>query len=299
MEAPPRPSLFGYPGSLAEAARRQSLTPAAISQQIKALERDIGVTLLRRAGRTMMPTAAGHRLLSSAQALLREERALLNLAHSDTSSGDLRLGTINTALHGFLPAALGQFNAAHPHVRVFIQSGTTQNLVQALRDEVIDVAVCLHPSFRLPKSLSWAQWREEPLIVLAPARLAKQRPLQLLREQPFLRYDRSLGGGQQAERFLRDNDIAPRERFELSSLLAIALMVDQGLGVSLVPDIDSPLLHGLRIARLPVPAPQALRRFGVLWHRSGRRSDVVEAFVLEANTALGTGHEGREIPTST
>ncbi|HCY5725501.1 TPA: hypothetical protein O1Y73_002722, partial [Staphylococcus aureus] len=51
-----------------------------------------------------------------------------------------------------------------------------------------------------------------------------------------VRYDRSLAGGRLADRYLRAQGIAPLERMELNSVLAVAMMVDQGLGVGLVPD---------------------------------------------------------------
>ena len=60
-------------------------------------------------------------------------------------------------------------------------------------------------------------------------------PLALLRTRPLVRYDRSLAGGRLADRYLRAQGIAPLERMELNSVLAVAMMVDQGLGVGLVP----------------------------------------------------------------
>ncbi len=269
-------------GSLAEAARRRNVTPAAVAQQVRTLERELGQVLVGRSGRTVQPTAAGHRLLARAQELLRSEATLRAAVRSDEVAGELRLGAINTALHSLLPHILGRFARAHPAVKVFIRSNPSQLLHDAMRQDEIDLAVCLHPGFGLSKALAWRELREEPLVVLAPVALAGSDPLQLLSEQPLLRYDGALGGGQQAARYLRGHGIVPRERFELSSLLAIAMMVDQGLGVSLVPDIDSPLTAHLRIARLPLPDAPGPRRFGILWPRSSPRAALVSAFLAEA-----------------
>jgi DNA-binding transcriptional LysR family regulator len=169
-------------------------------------------------------------------------------------------------------------------VTVFIRSAVTQQLFEAVRDEELDAAVCLHPEFTLSKSLAWEQLHEEPLVVLAPPALARRAPLDLLREQPLLRYDRSLGGGKQADRYLRKHGIVPVERFEQSSLLAIAMMVSEGLGVSLVPDIGSPLTDGLAIARVPLPDQVDPRRFGVLWRRANPRARLVGAFLEQARS---------------
>ena len=266
-------------GSMAEAARRQDLTPAAVAQQLKALEKELGASLVARSGRTVLPTPAGHRLLQRAGDLLKEVGNLHAVVREDLVVGELRLGAINTALHTVLPQILGRLSRAHPEVTVFIQAGNTQQLLEALRRDEVDAAVCLHPGFSLAKAMAWELLREEPLVVLAPAALADGDPLELLRTQPLLRYDRALGGGKQADRYLRQHGIVPIERFELSSLLAIAMMVNEGLGVSLVPEISSPLTAGLKLARIPLPDLTEPRRFGVLWRRGGARAALVGAFL--------------------
>lgn len=274
--------LVAETGSIAEASRRLGLTPAAIAQQLRALERDLGASLVARAGRTVAPTPAGHRLLGKAQDLLREINSLPAAVREDGVSGELRLGTINTALHTLLPNLLGHLARAHPKVTVFIRSGLSQELIKAVRQDEIDAAICLHPEFAVPKSMAWKLLRAEPLVVLAPSHMTHEDPLDLIRREPFVRYDRSLGGGKQADRYLRKRGIAPNERFELSSLLAIALMVHEGLGVSLVPDIQSPLTSGLNICRIPLVDLREPRQFGVLWRRGSPRCSVVTAFLEQA-----------------
>jgi len=274
--------LVAETGSMAEAARRQDLTPAAVAQQVRALERELGASLVARSGRTVLPTPAGHRLLERAVELLREMGNLQAAVREDVVAGELRLGAINTALHTVLPHILGRLARAHPQVTVFIQAGTTQQLFEALRNDEVDAAVCLHPGFALAKAMAWELLREEPLVVLAPVEFAACDPLELLRTQPLLRYDRALGGGKQADRYLRQHGIVPIERFELSSLLAISMMVSEGLGVSLVPEISSPLTAGLQLARIALPHPVEPRRFGVLWRRGCARARLVAAFLEQA-----------------
>lgn len=282
--------LVAETGSMAEAARRRGLTPAAVAQQLRALEREVGAPLVARSGRTVQPTPAGHRLLAQTHEVLRHVGNLYSVVRDDVVAGELRLGAINTALHTLLPRILGGLARAHPGVTVFIRSGMTQDLFDAVRKDDIDAAVCLHPDFDLAKSFGWKQVREESLVLLAPTALAHRPPLELLRSEPFLRYDRTLGGGRKANLYLRQHGITPRERFELSSLLAIAMMVSEGLGVSLVPDIDSPLTHNLNIQRLTLPDPGEPRRFGVLWKRGSARSRLIGA-LLEQMSERSAHHQ--------
>ena len=275
-------------GSMSEAARRLDLTPAAVAQQIRTLERELNAPLLARAGRTVQPTEAGHLLVQRARNLLREVGDIKTLLNSDAAGGELLIGTINTAIHSLLPDILARFVKTHPGVKVFLQSGTTATLHKAVQQGELDAAVCLYPPYVLAKTFDWSLLREEPLVLLAPSRLARRDPHELLRTSPFIRYDRALGGGKQADRYLRAAGIVPQECFELSSLLAIAMMVDRGLGVSLVPDIASPLLDGQRIVKIPLPRPSEPRRFGVLWLRASPRQRLIRGFVDSAASVIET-----------
>jgi DNA-binding transcriptional LysR family regulator len=80
--------------------------------------------------------------------------------------------------------------------------------------------------------------------------------------------------------------IVPRERFQLSSLPAIAMLVDRGLGVSLAPDASVPGLRGLRVARLPLPDQTYHRRLGIVWPRTSVRTRLIRALVQEARKAV-------------
>lgn len=273
-------------GSMAEAARRLDITAAAVAQQIRILEREFDAPLLARAGRTVLPTPAGHRLAQSAPQLLRELANAKTHVSQEGTAGELVIGTINTALHSLLPDILAGFVKKCPDAKVFLRSATTRELYEAVRQGELDAAVCLHPSFALAKTFDWTLLREEPLVLLVPRQLAHLDPHTLLRTQPLIRYDRSLGGGQMVERYLRAAQIAPQERFELSSLVAIAMMVERGLGVSLVPDTALNLPDGQGVVRLALPEESQSRRFGVMWLRSSARLPLIHRLVDCARTVV-------------
>jgi len=274
--------LVADTGSFAEAARRLGLTAMAVAQQVRVLERELNTQLLARSGRTVRPTPAGYRLMERARGLLVEFADLRLHVNDQALAGELRLGTINTALHSIVPDMMASFAKTHPQVSVSIRFGTSAALLRAVQTGELDVAVCLHPPFALTKGYAWEQLREEPLVVLAPSRWKNRDPLELLRREPLVRYDRTLGGGQQADRYLRKHGIVPRERFELNSLVAIAMMVERGLGVSLLPETHSPLTAPLRVARIALPDATERRRFGIIWQRSSARLPLVTGLVAAA-----------------
>jgi len=275
-------------GSMAAAARILNITPAAVAQQIHSLERQVGAPLIARAGRTVSVTEAGTRILERARALLRDVADLRAVASDDGTSGELRLGAGTTALTGILPDILMRTVARFPQISVFIKPGYSVDLHRAVESGELDAAIVLEAPFALHKTCGWELLREEPLVVLAPESLAGSDPHELLATQPLIRYDRNQWGGHQVDEYLRMARIKPRERCELNALNAIAVMVDRGLGVSLVPDWARPWPEGLRLVRIPLPRAVEPRRIGIVWNRSTIRIRLVNAFLEDARAATFT-----------
>ncbi len=275
-------------GSMAAAARLLNITPAAVAQQIHTLEREIGAPLIARAGRTVSVTEPGARILQRARELLRQVAELSAVASDADTAGELRLGAGTNALTGILPDILVRVVERFPRIKVFIKPGVSPDLHHAVESGEIDAAIVLQAPFVLPKTCDWELLREEPLIVLAPLGMAGRDPHELLATEPLIRYDRQQWGGRQADQYLRAAGIVPRERFELNALNAIAVMVDRGLGVSLVPDWAQPWPQGLQLARIPLPLAFEPRRIGVVWSRSTIRIRMVTVFLQECRAAQAT-----------
>ncbi|WNL46394.1 LysR substrate-binding domain-containing protein [Dyella sp. BiH032] len=273
-------------GSMAAAARVLNVTPAAVAQQIRTLERELGATLIARVGRTVSVTEQGSRILERSRELLRSVSDLRSVANDSAVSGELRLGACPTALAGMLPDVLARMVDAFPQINVFIKPGYSVDLYRAVEAGDLDAAVVLQAPFPLPKTCEWLLLREEPLIVLAPKSMAGRDPHELLSTEPLIRYDRNQWGGRQADDYLRANGIVPRERFELNALNAIAVMVDRGLGVSLVPDWAQPWPEGLQLVRIPLPHPAVPRRIGIVWSRSSVRVRLVTVLLQECKKAI-------------
>ena len=274
-------------GSMAAAARVLNITPAAVAQQIRTLERELGAPLIARAGRTVSLTEEGSRILQRARDLLRDVADMRSVANDSEVSGELRLGACPTALAGMLPDILARMVEAFPQINVYIRPGYSAELYRAVETGELDAAVVLQAPYNLPKTCDWQLLREEPLVMIAPARLAGRDPHELLRTEPLIRYDRNQWGGRVADDYLRRAGIVPRERFELNGLNAIAVMVDRGLGVSLEPDWAKPWPEGLDLVRIPLPLPSEPRRIGMVWSRSTVRIRLVTVLLQESRAATG------------
>ncbi len=221
-------------GSIAEAARIEHLTAAAIGQRVQVLERELGFKLLSRSGYTAQPTQAGSALLPRARRMVREAALLKSDASVDGLSGTLRIGAISTVLTGLLPSALRKFTSAAPDAKGVIVPGTSRGLFRMLQAGEIDAALIVDPPFALPKTLSAVCLRHEPLVLLTPQG-AGVSPTKLLRDLPYIRYDPNAWGGRYAAGWLADQGIEPSVLCDLDALEAIAMLVSDGMGVSLVP----------------------------------------------------------------
>jgi DNA-binding transcriptional LysR family regulator len=273
-------------GSIAEAARRLNLTAAAVAKRIRALEHEIGTVLVSRSGRTIRPTEAGAAIVERARHFVSQARDFRSIAATERPSGQLRLGAFQSAMSGLLPDILALMREKHPQIDIHIASGISSALYRKVLDAEVDAAIIAKPPFAIPKSCDWRLLREEPLILLTRAPAPSRKPRAILASEPFIRLDRNLWPGRLVDSYLRKAGIRPREVFEIDGGVAIAVMVDRGLGVALLPNLAPPWPEGLSLAKLPLPDATAFaRRIGVVWSRASPRLRLVYAFLEQATIA--------------
>jgi DNA-binding transcriptional LysR family regulator len=275
-------------GSIAEAARRLNLTPAAVALRIRSIEAEVGASLIARSGRSVKLTEAGAAILPRARKFLGEVRDLKSIASNDKPSGELRLGTIQTVLAGLLPDVLRQMRERYPRIEVHIARGGSVELYPKVLSGDLDAAIIAQPPFAIPKVCNWRALRTEPLIVLTPASMTVRDAHSILRTEPFIRLERKTWAGQLVDGYLRSAGIRPSERFELDSPEAIAALVDRELGVSLVHDWAPPWPEGLRLRKLPIRGSAFARCVGLIWTRASLRLRLIQAFLEVAAAAPST-----------
>ena len=222
-------------GTFATAGLRVGLTQSAVSAQMRVLEQNLGVRLFDRSGRAAVLNAAGRHALPLAEQMLGLYAQMAVPTALAEWQGELKIGAIASVQTGLLPEALVRFRTQAARVELKLVPGVSLDLLGQVDAGELDLAVLIRPPFELPKELMQVALAREPFVLIAPPGLPGDDPLQLLREQPFVRYDRRSFGGRQVERFLREQRLTPREALELDELEAIVRMVECGLGVSLIP----------------------------------------------------------------
>lgn len=223
------------------AAARLHIAQPPLSQQIRALEGELGGSLFHRTRRRVELTDAGRAFLPEARATLAQaERAREALQEVRTGErGRLAVGFVTSACHTVLPAAVRDFRARYPNVEVTLHEMTPAAQLDALIRRGIDVGL-LRPPVDM-EGIATEIVLHEPLAVAIPAEhpRAKRKGLRLLdlREEPFILFPRRHGPGLSdvAHEACRGAGFAPRVAHEPNEMQALLAHVASGLGISIVP----------------------------------------------------------------
>jgi len=270
-------------GSIAEAARRLDLTPAAVAARIRTLEEDLGVELVNRAGRSVKPTEAGLQILDQSRGVVRNVVDLRAAAIDQVGQGKLRIGSFFSAAISIVSPALEKLYADHPDLSVFVDVGHSAELSTKVMAGELDAAIVVEHQFAIPKACAWHPLAEEPLVLIAPGTFRSDEDAHaLLRSEPFIKYDRRIWGGRLADRYLRERDIQPRVRLEIDGVMTIARLVSRGLGISLVPDWAPLWGPDLSLTRITLPGVAPTRGVGLLRTVRGPREKLVDELFQHA-----------------
>jgi DNA-binding transcriptional LysR family regulator len=224
------------------AAEKLHMSQPPLSIQIRALEEELGVTLLNRTQRHVALTQAGHALLQEARKILAQvEQAVLTTRRAGRGEiGELALGFISVADYNVLPIVLREFRRRFPLVNLSLRESTTDVQIEDLAAGRIDVGFVL-PPISAPGIVSAAILRE-PLIAALPQRhpLAARPgkiPLSALATSPFILFPRRMAPGlyDAVVSFCRAAGFSPQVGQEAVQMQTIVSLVSAELGVALIP----------------------------------------------------------------
>ncbi|MGP3959911.1 LysR substrate-binding domain-containing protein [Nonomuraea sp. 3N208] len=239
-------------GTIAAVAEAVTFTPSAVSQQLSALEREAGVPLLERTGRTVTLTPAGHLLVEHAQAVLEQlERASAALAAvRGGPSGPLRIGAFPTAARVLLPGALAALTAAHPGLEPMVAEIDPADVSAALRAGELDVALVHDYDFVPP--VTDAAIETEPLFS-EPMYLTDRPSIADARDDAWIVNKPGTLCHTMAIRACQAAGFEPRVRHHIDDFDTILAFAAAGQGVALVPRLaaTSPP-PGVTLTRLPL-----------------------------------------------
>ncbi|NJP92914.1 LysR family transcriptional regulator [Nonomuraea sp. FMUSA5-5] len=241
-------------GSVTAAAELLHVAQPSVSQQIRGLERDLGVQLFERTPTGLVPTAVGRAFLREAEIAVRASRRARATARA--GAGELEGELVVAAQMGFgtrqLPGALGALRRRFPRLEVTVfEEPSSAELDRLCRKGVLDLAL-MAACERAPAN-AHRLGGEEFVVVLGDGhRLLAADRIELgeLEGEPWIRFDRDSALDGVLLAVLRDNDLTPATAARVSQTATAVRWAAHGLGVTLVPASAVP--HGYEHLVRPV-----------------------------------------------
>ena len=285
-------SILARTGSFTATAQELHLSQSAISHSMKALEQEIGCRLLDRMGKTVVLTQAGEQLLVHVEKVLQEMAAArVELGRlGKWGQSRLRLGASTTACQHVLPGVLREFKDSFPNCTISIEPGDTPEMIEALRNHKIDLAVNLEPRRGEPLDFR-PMFTDEMQFIVSPQHpwaLAGRVERSEIARQNYIVYKRKSYTSEMIEAHFRADDIVLFSQLDLGNMEAIKELVKLGIGISiLAPWTAKKEIKAGTLVALPLGKRKLKRRWGIL-HWEGRRMSMVEeTFIGLCKTVTG------------
>ncbi|MEU0394305.1 LysR family transcriptional regulator [Streptomyces sp. NPDC006208] len=256
--------------SFTRAAERCHVVQSALSHQVARLEKELGARLFERTSRRVRLTTAGEAFLPAArQALEAAERARAEVAAATGEvRGKLTVGSIPTVAAVDLPAVLRDYRLRYPQVRISLRAGSSERLVEQVRDGGLDAAFLgVQPGFRPQGVRDKEIAHGQHVAVVAPDHpLATEQEvdLHLLAEEVFVDFADGSAARAQSDLAFTAAGLRREVAFEVSGVELMVRMVRHGLGIALLPATFTTELHGLRCVPI-TNGPMRVER--LIWSR--------------------------------
>ena len=265
-------------GHFGHAASACFVTQSTLSAAIRELETLLGATLVERTRRVVRFTPLGIRIADKAEKVLRESEELADMARAEGQplTGDLRMGVIPTIAPFLLPTMLPRLRDQFPRLRLFLREDTSQAACDALHRGQLDCVLLAMPY--ACGDVDVVELFDDALLVAFPhGEAPPQRAVEA----------RTIDEGRllllEDGHCLKDHVLAACNRPELragasmmgTSLHTLVQMVDNGLGVTFVPQmaVDAGLLMGTRVETRQLEAKHGARQIALAWRKSSPREE--------------------------
>ena len=271
--------------SFSDAARVMGYTQSAVSQMIKALEEELGVTLLLRSRTGVTLTREGELLLPYIRDVANAHRMLSEQAANfhGLQSGTIRIGTFTSVSSRLLPPVMKAFKEAHPNLRFELHQGVYSEIEEWVRTGVVDFGFT--DASRVTPFVCEPVFQDTMLAVLPEGHpLGENIFVQVgqLKQEPFILLDEGRGGG-----IVHDMVAAHPEidvQYHVADDYSILTMVENRLGIAILPELVLKNTTHRVIARQL--QPQLRRTLGVIYPKREGLSTAARAFLRELRTAL-------------
>ncbi len=263
-------------GHFGRAADACFVTQSTLSAGLKELESLVGVTLVERTKRVVRFTPLGLRVADKAERVLREAEELADMvrAAGKPLSGELRMGVIPTIAPFLLPTLLPRLRRQWPDLKLYLREETSGGACDSLHRGQLDCVLLALP-YRCGEIDSEVLFEDRLFVAFPPGAEPPGKavtPAAVEEDKLLLLEDGHC---------LKDHALAACNRPELraeasimgTSLHTLVQMVDNGLGMTLIPEmaLNAGLLDGTKVVARPLDSEHASRRVALVWRKGSPR----------------------------
>ena len=281
-------------GTFTAGAVKVHVTQAAISMQIRQLETEIGAKVFVRAPRHVILTEAGEHLLHRARQILREhDAAIEEIAElAGAERGRLRIGSASAmVLTDQLPRILKELRKQHPRAEISVTSGTSEALVEQIVAGELDIAFVSLPVD--VRGIQTDRLSEDQLVAIASPRhkLAKQKTVSAytLAGEKLILGERGGNTRRLIDQFFAQAGVSLKVAMELSRQAAIRRMVEEDMGVGIVPlqSVKDEVERG-KLIRWWIEGAQINWELGLAQLSGGYESPIMQKFIALARDTFSS-----------
>lgn len=269
-------------GNFTRAAERSNVTQPSLSQQIINLEREVGHKLFHRLGRRAALTEAGHTLLERAKRILFEvEDAAKELSDHPSLDRRITVGAVQTVMPYLIAPFIARCRATHPNLLVHAREDFRANLVRAVVDGELDLAIVPLP-VKEPRVAIDPLMTEPLLLVVGRQHPFVQRNtigLHDLAGETFISLGDSSALAAQIGAFFGDHNFVPNIGYRCGQVATLKHFISLGLGISILPQLAHVEDEGESLVYLRLADVQPTRELAVIRHQQRYRSRGAEQFL--------------------
>ncbi|MES2744585.1 MAG: LysR substrate-binding domain-containing protein [Bdellovibrionota bacterium] len=273
-------------GNFSTAAKACHVTQPTLSMQIQKIEEELGVMIFDRSKQPIQATPIGRKILDQSRVVLSQSALIPELIHQEKEGleGELRLAIIPTLAPYLLPLFLGDFAKRFPNVKLFVEESKTDDIVQALQQNQLDIGLVVtpldepslkeHALFQEPfyvyaskgspladkKVVAEGELKEQDLLLLTEGHCMREQMLKVCRHE-----------GQ------RHSNVLAQVQFESGSIETLCHLVERGNGYTMIPHLARKWLDYRDGKIIPFASPVPTREVSLVVHRSFLRGAILKA----------------------
>lgn len=270
--------------NISKAADQLGYSQSAVTVQIRQLEKELGIQLFERIGKSITLTERGVEFTTYANEIMKLTNQALTFANAEGEmEGTLRVGGVESVSTAILPEIIHCFHKQYPKVRFVLKSGTTEELMEMARQNEIDLL------YTLDRKICKSEWKcvaekEDKIVFVTRYSQEKNKPILLpiekLIQKPFILTEMGAAYQYELERLLAGYGLEVNPILETGNTDTIIQLLKRGMGYSFLPEFTvKDALEQKTLQQVHTNLPQVVMYSQLFYHHSKWVTSQMQKFV--------------------